>query len=135
HYLGVWLPTLRLEAPFLRADLHSCDYPSRSSNGFRQVYLPLPWSSGWLVFGAVMGILCLVRRNGADTFERAAAMALFAQCLCVLSFFALAQRYAADLCPFLIFCLIVFLSSGGVALLRLRHVTIALIAFGVTVNS
>src|SRR5439155_22456094 len=97
--------------------------------------LPLPWSSGWLVFGAVMGILCLVRRNGADTFERAAAMALFAQCLCVLSFFALAQRYAADLCPFLIFCLIVFLSSGGVALLRLRHVTIALIAFVVTVNS
>ncbi|PYJ54507.1 MAG: hypothetical protein DME82_10990 [Verrucomicrobia bacterium] len=134
-YFSLRFPTLQREAPFLRADRHSYDYPSLYSNDFSEVYLPLPWSSGWLVFGAVMGISCLVRRNGADTFERATAMALFAQFLCVLSFFALAQRYAADLCPFLIFCLIVFLRSGGVALLRLRHVMIALIALGVTVNS
>jgi hypothetical protein len=134
-YFSLRFPTLQREAPFLRADRHSYDYPSLYSNDFSEVYLPLPWSSGWLIFGAVMGISCLVRRSGVDTFERAAAMALFAQFLCVLSFFALAQRYAADLCPFLIFCLIVFLSSGGVALLRLRHVMIALIALGVTVNS
>ena len=37
------------------------------------------------------------------------AIALFAQFVCILSFFALAQRYSADLYPFLIFCLVIFL--------------------------
>jgi hypothetical protein len=62
-----------------------------------------------------MGLICLVRRNGADTFERGGAVALFAQFLCILSYFLLAQRYAADLYPFLTFCLVIFLGSGGVA--------------------
>jgi hypothetical protein len=82
-----------------------------------------------------MGIICLVRRSCTDTFERLAAMALFAQCLCILSYFLLAQRYAADFYPFLIFCLIIFLCSGGVALLRSRHLMIGLIAVSVLVNS
>ena len=47
----------------------------------------------------------------------------------------LAQRYAADLYPFLIFCLVIFLRSGGVALMRSRHVMIGLIALSVVVNS
>ncbi len=67
--------------------------------------------------------------------ERGAAVAFLAQSLCILSYFALAQRYAADLYPFLIFCLIVFLRSGGRALLRSRHVMIGLIGFSVMVNS
>jgi hypothetical protein len=63
-------------------------------------------------------------------------VALFAQFLCILSYFLLAQRYAADLYPFLIFCLIIFLGSGGVvALLRSRHVMVGLIALSVMVNS
>src|SRR5439155_18355415 len=49
--------------------------------------------------------------------------------------FLLAQRYAADLYPFLIFCLVIFLGSGGVALLWSRHVIIGLIALSVIVNS
>jgi hypothetical protein len=47
----------------------------------------------------------------------------------------LAQRYAADLCPFLIFCLIIFLLSGGVALRRWRYVIIVLVGLSVVVNS
>ena len=82
-----------------------------------------------------MGITCLVRRHDATAFERGAAVALFAQFLCILSYFSLAQRYAADLYPFLIFCLIIFLGSGGAALLRSRHVMIGLIAVSVVVNS
>ena len=82
-----------------------------------------------------MGITCLVRRHGAAAFERGAAVALFAQFLCILSYFLLAQRYAADLYPFLIFCLIIFLGSGSVALLRSRHIMIGLIALSVVVNS
>jgi hypothetical protein len=62
-------------------------------------------------------------------------VALFAQFLCILSYFLLAERYAADLYPFLIFCLIIFLRSGSVALLRSRHLMIGLIALSVVVNS
>ena len=82
-----------------------------------------------------MGITCLIRRNGANVFERGTALALFGQFLCILSFFLLAQRYAADLYPFLIFCLLMFLRSGREALLRWRHVMIGLIAISVVVNS
>jgi hypothetical protein len=134
-YFSVRFPSLQREPPYLAANRHSYDYPSLFSNDFSEVYLPLLWCSGWLVFGAIMGITCLVRRHGAAAFERGAAVALFAQFLCILSYFLLAQRYAADLYPFLIFCLIIFLGSGGVALFRSRHVMIGLIALSVVVNS
>jgi hypothetical protein len=134
-YFSLRFPPVQSGPPFLAADRHSYDYPSLYSNDFSEVYLPLPWCSGWLVFGAIMGIICLLRRGGADAFERAAAMALFSQCLCILSFFLLAQRYAADLYPFFIFCFVIFVCSGGVALLRSRHLMIGLIALSVLVNS
>jgi hypothetical protein len=133
-YFSLRFPSLQREPPFLAADRHFYDHPSLYSNDFSEVYLPLPWCSGWLIFGAIMGITCLVRRNGADAFERGATVALFGQFLCILSYFLLAQRYAADLYPFLIFCLIIFLGSGGVALLRSRYVIIGLIALSVVVN-
>ena len=134
-YFSLRFPSLQREPPYLAANRHSYDFPSLFSNDFSEVYLPVPWCSGWLVFGAIMGITCLVRRHGAAAFERGATVALFAQFLCILSYFLLAQRYAADLYPFLIFCLIIFLGSGGVALLRSRHVMIGLIALSVVVNS
>jgi len=134
-YFSLRFPTLGREPPFVRADRHFYDYPSLYSNDFSEVYVSLVWCSPWLIFGAIIGIICLLRPNKGDLFERGAAVAFFAQFLCILSYFALAQRYAADLYPFLIFCLIVFLRSGGIALLRSRHVMIALIGFSVMVNS
>jgi hypothetical protein len=134
-YFSLRFPSLQRDPPFVASDRHSYDYPSLYSNDFSEVYLPLPWCSGWLLFGALMGITCLVRRERAAIFERGAAVALFVQFLCILSYFLLAQRYAADLYPFLIFCLVIFLGSGGVALLRSRHVIIGLIALSVIVNS
>jgi len=134
-YFSVRFPSFQREPPFVGADRHSYDYPSRYSNDFSEVFLPLPWCSPWLLFGALMGITCLIRRNGANVFERGTALALFAQFLFILSFFLLAQRYAADLYPFLIFCLLMFLRSGREALLRWRHVMIGLIAISVVVNS
>jgi hypothetical protein len=134
-YFGLHFPAVHSEPPFLAADRHSYDYPSLFSNDFSEVYLPLPWCSGWLVFGAIMGIICLARRSCADAFERGAAVALFGQCLCILSYFLLAQRYAADFYPFLIFCLVIFLCSGGVALLRSRHLMIGLIVLSVLGNT
>ena len=134
-YFGVRFPGIEREPPFLAADRHSYDYPSLYSNDFSEVYLPLPWCSAWLVFGAIMAIACLVRHDGADAFERGAAAALFTQFLCILSFFALAQRYTADLYPFLIFCFIIFLRSGGMALVRSRYVVIGLVGLSIAVNS
>src|SRR6266481_2328608 len=134
-YFSLRFPPVQSEPPFLAADRHSYDYPSLYSNDFSEVYLSVLWCSGWLVFGAIMGIICLVRRSCADAFERGAAVALFGQCLCILSYFLLAQRYAADLYPFLIFCLVIFLCSGGLALLRSRHLMIGLIALSILVNS
>src|SRR5439155_17842605 len=134
-YFSLRFPSLQREPPFLAADRHFYEHPSLYSNDFSEVYLSLPWCSGWLIFGAILGITCLVVRKGADAFERRATVALFGQFLCILSYFLLAQRYAADLYPFLIFCLVIFLGSGGVALLRSRHVIIGLIALSVIVNS
>jgi len=134
-YFSVRFPSFERQPPFLAADRHFYDYPSLYSNDFSEVYLPLPWCSGWLVFGAIMGIVRLIRRDGADAFERGAAAALFAEFLCILSFFALAQRYAADLYPFLIFCFIIFLRSGGMALVRSRHVIIGLVGLSIIMNS
>jgi hypothetical protein len=62
-------------------------------------------------------------------------VALFAQFFCVLSYFLLAQRYATDLYPFLIFCLVIFLGSGSVVLTRSRYVIVGLVALSVVVNS
>jgi hypothetical protein len=134
-YFSLRFPSLQGGPPFLHAGRHSYDYPSLYSNDFSEVYLPLPWCSGWLVFAAIMGVMCLFRRNAVTAFERGTAVALFGQFLCILSYFLLAQRYAADLCPFLIFCLVIFLRSGGVALLRSRLVIIGLIALSIVVNS
>jgi hypothetical protein len=134
-YFSLRLPSLRVEPPFLQVDRHFYSYPSFYSIPFSEVFLSVLWCSGWLLFGAIMGIACLVRRNRSNAFERGAALALFAQFVCILSFFALAQRYATDLYPFLIFCLVVFLGSGGAALLRARYVIVGLVAVSIVVNS
>lgn len=81
-----------------------------------------------------MGSISLVRRNGSRLVEQGTAIALFAQFVCVLSFFCLAQRYAADLYPFLMSCFVAFLAWGA-ALLRSRYVLLALVALSVVVNS
>ncbi len=134
-YFSLRFPSLERQPPFLGADRHSYDYPSLFSNPDSEVYLSLLWSSGWLVFAGIMGIIYLVQRKGADLFETGAAVALLAQFLLILSYFVLAQRYAVDLYPFLIFCLVVFLGSGGVVLTRSRYVIFALVALSVVINS
>jgi hypothetical protein len=134
-YFSLRFPTVESQPPFLIADRHSYNYPSLFSNPDSEVYISLLWSSGWLVFAAIMGIVCLVRRNGPKIFECGMAVALVVQFLCILSYFLLAQRYATDLYPFLIFCLVIFLGSGGAALLRSRYIIIGLVALSVVINS
>jgi hypothetical protein len=134
-YFSLHFPGLEREPPFLRADRHSYSHPSLFSNPYSEVYISLVWCSGWLVFAAIMGIACLIRRKGIDLFEMGLVVALFTQFFCVLSYFLLAQRYTTDLYPFLIFCLVIFLGSGSVALTRSRYVLVGLVALSVAVNS
>ena len=134
-YFSLRFPSFEREPPFLRADRHSYNYSSLFSNSFSEVYLPITWCSGWLLFAAIMGITYLVRRKGADLFETGVGMAFLSQFFFILSYFTLAQRYATDLYPFLIFSLVVFLGSSGVALTRSRYVIIGLVALSVVINS
>jgi hypothetical protein len=134
-YFSLHFPGLERDPPFLRADRHSYSHPSLFSNPYSEVYISLVWCSGWLVFAAIMGIACLIRRKGIDLFEMGLVVALFTQFFCVLSYFLLAQRYTTDLYPFLIFCLVIFLGSGSVALTRSRYVLVGLVALSVAVNS
>jgi hypothetical protein len=132
-YFSLRLPSFHREPPFLMAGRHSYDYSSLFMNPFSEVYISLLWCSPWLIFGAIIGIIYLVRGKGAGLFERGVVVALLAQCLCILSFYGLAQRYGTELYPFLILCFFIFLRSDGV-LMRTRYAIIGLVLVSVVVN-
>jgi hypothetical protein len=133
-YFSLRSPSFQRQAPFLWAGRHSYDYSSLFSNPFSEVYVSLLWCSPWLIFGAIMGIICLVRHKGIGLFERGVAIALFAQCLCIFSFYGLTQRYATELYPFLIFAFLLFLRSGRTAF-HLPYLIPGLVAVSVVINS
>jgi hypothetical protein len=87
------------------------------------------------VLGAIMGVALLLRPKGSDGLDRVVALGLFAQIIVILSFMGLAQRYTAELFPFLAFCFILFLQRGGVVLVRVRYALILLIAVSVVINT
>lgn len=134
-YFSLVPPSFHLHPPFLRVDRHALPKSAPFSLPLSEVFLSVPWCSSWIIVGAIMGIVCLVLPDRADHLQRWIALALFAQFVCILSYFALAQRYTADLFPFLIFCLIVFLGAGGILLLRVRYLLVGLIAISIVINS
>jgi hypothetical protein len=134
-YFSLAPPSFHFQPPFFRVDRHWLPHSAPFSLPFSETFLSIPWCSGWLLAGAIIGTVFLLRSSRTDHFQRWIAAALFAQFICVLSYFALAQRYAADLYPFLIFCFMVFLSAGGMILIRMRHVVIGLVAISITINS
>jgi hypothetical protein len=134
-YFSLRFPAIERQPPFLVGDRHSYNYPSLFSNPDSEVYISVLWCSGWLVFAAIMGITSLVRRKELDLFGIGAAVALLVQFFCILSYFTLAQRYAADLYPFLIFCLAVFLASSRATSVQLRCIITGLVALSVVINS
>jgi len=135
NYFSLAPPSFHLEAPFLRVSRHVLPKSAPFSLPLSEIFLSVPWSSSWLVVGAIAGIICLVLRGRANYFQRWVAVALFAEVVLFLSYFALAQRYAADLYPFLIVCLVVFLGAGGIALVRMRYLLIGLVAISIIINS
>jgi hypothetical protein len=134
-YFGVRLPAIQSQPPFFKADRHFDNYPPSYSLPFSETYLPVTWASGWLVFGAILGMICLFRKVRGNLFKRATAAALATQCMFILCYYTLAQRYSLELYPFLIFCLAVLLSDGEKMLARVRYVLIGLILISATINS
>jgi hypothetical protein len=134
-YFSLVPPSFHSHFPFISVDRHPLSHSGFFSLPFSETFISLPWCSSWLILGATVGIVCLVQAKRADLVQRWMAAALLAQFVCILSYFALAQRYTADLCPFLINCLTVFLGEGQLMLLRTRYLFLALVAASIVVNS
>jgi len=133
-YFNLALPSFHLHRPFLTVDRHPISYSAPFSLPLSETFISLSWCSTWLVAAAIIGTGCLFWRGRSDYFVRWIAAALLAEFLCILSYFALAERYTADLCPFLLFCLVVFLSAGGIMLVRARYLLSALIVVSAVIN-
>jgi hypothetical protein len=134
-YFGPRLPAIQSQPPFFKAERHFGNYPPFYSLPFSETYLSVTWASSWLVLGALLGIICLFSRIRTGLFKRAAAVALATQCIFILCYYTLAQRYSVELYPFLIFCFVVLLSDGGKMLARARYALIGLVLISATINS
>jgi hypothetical protein len=134
-YFSLAPPSFHRQPPFLRVERHGLPNSAPFSLPLSEVFLSVPWSSSWAVACAVVGVVCLVLPRRTDYFQRWIAATLFAEFICILCYFALAERYAADLFPFLIFCSVVFLGTGGIVLVRMRYLLITLVAISVVINS
>jgi hypothetical protein len=127
-------PKLQREAPFLEAGREDYDHEDLFVMPFTETYSSLLWSSSWILLGAVIGMAMLLRPKGADTADRAIAAIFLLQVVVILSFMGLAQRYVAELFPFLIFASLIFLRQGKVAF-QLRYLLIGLVVVSVLINS
>ena len=134
-YFSLRLPSFDAHYPFFTASRHFFGDSPFSSLPFSETYLSIPWCSGWLLLGAIGGIVCLCLPKRTDWFDRGIAAALFVQVVCILSYFTLAQRFTAELYPFLIFCLVVFLRTGGLALRRTLYAIVGLVILSIALNS
>ena len=123
---------LQNHSPFLKVDRHPYVYPSLYSLPFSEVLVSMIWTSSWIIFGTCIGLVLLFRKRRSDMFDRGIALALLAQVVSILSFFALAHRYAADLWPFLIFCFLIFLRNG-IAMWQ-RIILTGLVAVSIVIN-
>ena len=101
---------------------------------FTETYSSLLWSSSWILLGAVIGVAMLLRPGGTDGVDRAIAAIFLLQVIVILSFMGLAQRYVAELFPFLIFIFLIFLRQGKIAF-QLRYLLIGLVVVSVVINS
>lgn len=121
-------------APFLRANREDYRHESLYVMPFTETYSSVLWCSSWILLGAVIGLAILLRAGGADAVDRAIAAIFLLQVMVILSFMGLAQRYVAELFPFLIFAFLIFLRQGKIAF-QLRYLLMALVVVSAVINS
>jgi len=134
-YFSLRLPKIESAPPFLLAERPPVPHSSLYSLPFSETYLSVVWCSSWLLIGAVIGVGYLFQRHRSDLFKRWVAAALLVEFVLILSHFSLAERYATELYPFLIFCFLIFLNAGSSVPVRLRYVIAALVVLSITTNS
>lgn len=133
-YFVLRSPKLQREAPFLKANRKDYHHENLYVMPFTETYSSLLWSSSWILLGAVIGVTMLLRPRRADGVDRAIAAIFLLQVIVILSFMGLAQRYLAELFPFLIFAFLIFLRQGKIAF-QLRYLLIGLVVISVAINS
>jgi hypothetical protein len=133
-YFVLRSPKLQREAPFLKANRKDYHHENLYVMPFTETYSSLLWSSSWILLGAVIGMAMLLRPGGADSVDRAIAAILLLQIIVILSFMGLAQRYLAEIFPFLIFAFLIFLRQGKIAF-QLRYLLIGLVVVSVVITS
>lgn len=133
-YFFLRRPELQHKPPFLKASRQPYNHPTLYVMPFTETYSSLLWCSSWILLGAVIGVAVLLRPGGSDGVDRTIAGIFFLQVIIILSFMGLAQRYAAEFYPFLIFAFLFFLRSGRFAF-QLRYLLIGLVAVSVVINS
>jgi hypothetical protein len=120
---------------FLKAGREPYNYPKLYSVPFTETYSSLLWCSSWILLGAIVGAVLVLRPGGSGAVGRGIAAVLFLEVIGILSFMGLCQRYMAEFFPFFVFLFIVFLRTGRGALFRLRYLIIGLVAVSVIINS
>jgi hypothetical protein len=79
--------------------------------GWKEQTLSLTLGSSWLVIGAVLGVVALVRRS--RPWETLIALAFVPEVALIATFYFVTQRYAAEFLPLLVFLFSVFLIETG----------------------
>jgi hypothetical protein len=133
-YFFLRSPKPQREAPFLKANREDYDHESLYVMPFTETYSSVLWCSSWILLGAVIGMAMLLRPGGIDGIDRAIAAILLIQVVVILSFMGLAQRYVAELFPFLIFTFLIFLRQRKIVF-QLRYLLMALVVVSVVINS
>jgi len=133
-YFILRCPELQHKSPFLKARRQPYNPLTFYVMPFTETYSSLLWCSSWILIGAVIGVAMLLRPGGSEGVNRAIAGIFFLQVIIILSFMCLAQRYASEFYPFLIFGFLLFLRDGRFAF-QLRYLLIALVAVSVVINS
>ena len=133
-YFLLRAPELQRQAPFFRANRTAYAHESLYVMPFTETYSSVLWSSSWILLGAVIGVTMLLRPGGADGLDRTIAAIFLLQVIVILSFMGLAQRYVAELFPFLIFAFLIFLRQGKIAF-QLRYLLVGLVVVSVVINS
>jgi hypothetical protein len=133
-YFFLRSPKPQREAPFLKANREDYDHESLYVMPFTETYSSVLWCSSWILVGAVIGMAMLLRPGGIDVVDRAIAAILLIQVVVILSFMGLAQRYVAELFPFLIFTFLIFLRQGKIVF-QLRYLLMVLVVVSVVINS
>lgn len=133
-YFILRYPEFQNNPPFLKVQWRFFNNPNLYVMPFSETHLSIVWSSPWIVLGAIIGIILLLRPGGSTGVDRTIAAILFLQVIVILSFMGLAQRYTAEFFPLLVFAFLFFLRSDRTAF-HLRYLLIGLVAVSVIINS